>query len=808
MKISHSWLKKYVDFSLTPEQIVDGLTMLGLEVESFEDLGKKFEGFVVGEVLERVKHPNADRLTLCSVNTGKEVQSIVCGAPNVAAGQKVAVALVGATIPHNQHDPERRPFVLQQAKIRGVESNGMICSELELGLGTDADGILVLKPHAKVGTPLAVYLGQTDIVYEIGITPNRSDCLSHLGVAREIALLSKKRSKVVRPAVKVKESSVPVRKHAKIVIEDKQGCARYSARVLRGVKIGPSPAWMQDLLSSVGVRPINNVVDVTNYVLMETGHPLHAFDYDKLSGHTIVVKRAKENELFTTLDAKERTLSAETLMICDAETPIAIAGVMGGGNSEISEGTTNILVESAYFDPRSIRRTSKYLGLSTEASYRFERGADIEMTTYAVDRVAQLIQELTGAEVLKGVLDVYPKKRKPRQISLRVSRSNAILGTSLSKKDIAKLLAAIEFRSQSTSADELSVTVPSFRCDVEQEIDLIEEVARVYGYNNIETKTTSSLNFAGAVFSDKLETDVRNYFSNAGFNEMVVNSLQDAATAALAAEPTVRMLNPVSIDLSTMRASLIPGALQVVRHNRNYGSKHLRMFEIGKVYTVKAGFGLDSLDGFMEEERLLILMCGKPVTAGTGVHVRETDLLDLKGEVEAFLSKVCLDKYRFIYYDNRSALTDSTISIEINGTSAGFLGGVKRELAQRFDIDDSIFVCELSLPKLSVGMNVERKFVPLPKFPSVTRDLAFVVDSSVTQLSLENAIRESGKPLLVSVALFDEYRDSKLGAGRKSLAYALEFQSADHTLNDKEIDQVISRVIETVQRSCGAILRG
>lgn len=808
MKISHSWLKKYVDFSLTPEQIVDGLTMLGLEVESFEDLGKKFEGFVVGEVLERAKHPNADRLTLCSVNTGKEVQSIVCGAPNVAAGQKVAVALVGATIPHNQHDPERRPFVLQQAKIRGVESNGMICSELELGLGTDADGILVLKPHAKVGTPLAVYLGQTDIVYEIGITPNRSDCLSHLGVAREIALLSKKRSKVIRPAVKVKESSVPVRKHAKIVIEDKQGCARYSARVLRGVKIGPSPAWMQDLLNSVGVRPINNVVDVTNYVLMETGHPLHAFDYDKLYGHTIVVKRAKENELFTTLDAKERTLSAETLMICDAETSIAIAGVMGGGNSEISEGTTNILVESAYFDPRSIRRTSKYLGLSTEASYRFERGADIEMTTYAVDRVAQLIQELTGAEVLKGVLDVYPKKRKPRQISLRVSRSNAILGTSLSKKDIAKLLAAIEFRSQSTSADELFVTVPSFRCDVEQEIDLIEEVARVYGYNNIETKTTSSLNFAGAVFSDRLETDVRNYFSNAGFNEMVVNSLQDAATAALAAEPTVRMLNPVSIDLSTMRASLIPGALQVVRHNRNYGSKHLRMFEIGKVYTVKAGFSLDSLDGFMEEERLLILMCGKPVTAGTGVHVRETDLLDLKGEVEAFLSKVCLDKYRFIYYDNRSALTDSTISIEINGTSAGFLGGVKRELAQRFDIDDSIFVCELSLPKLSVGMNVERKFVPLPKFPSVTRDLAFVVDSSVTQLSLENAIRESGKPLLVSVALFDEYRDSKLGAGRKSLAYALEFQSADHTLNDKEIDQVISRVIETVQRSCGAILRG
>ncbi|HEY6952417.1 MAG TPA: phenylalanine--tRNA ligase subunit beta [Bacteroidota bacterium] len=806
MKISHSWLRKYVDFKLTPQQMVDGLTMLGLEVESFEDLAKKYDRFVVGEVVERAKHPNADRLTLCKVNTGKEIQEIVCGAPNVAAGQKVAVALVGATIPHDQHDPEGNPFVLGRATIRGIQSNGMICSAFELGLGEDASGITVLDPDAKPGTPLSAYLGQTDIIYEIGITPNRADCLSHIGVAREVGLLSGR--KVRMPGVKLKESKVASSKHATIVLEDKHGCPRYSARILRNVKIQPSPKWLQDLLTSVGVRPINNVVDVTNYVLMETGHPLHAFDYDKLSGHTIVVKRAQEGTRFTTLDGKARTLNGETLMICDAERPVAVAGVMGGGNSEISDATTNVLIESAYFDPRSIRKTSKLLGLSTEASYRFERGADIGITAYAVDRAAGMIQELTGAEVLKGVLDAYPRRRKPASVRLRVSRTNQILGTSLSQNEIKGLLSRLEFRSAAVGRDSLTVRIPTFRVDCSQEIDLIEEVARVHGYNDIETKTLSSIDFSRAVFSDRAETDIRNYCSNAGFNEMVANSLQDEATAALAGLPTVKMLNPVSIDMSTMRASLIPGALQIVRHNRNHGNKHLRLFELGKVYSVGEAGSADPLEQFHEEDRLLIVMSGKPVTAGTGVTPRETDILDLKGEVEALLSKVCLDKYRFIYYDTRSALTDSTISIEINGVEAGFLGRVKGELARKFDIDEHVFVCELTLEGISKGMEGERKYVQLPKFPSVTRDLAFVVDVAVTQLSLEQAIRESGKPLLASVILFDEYSDEKLGAGKKSLAYALEFQSPDHTLNDREIDQVIGRVVEAARTKCGAVLRG
>jgi phenylalanyl-tRNA synthetase beta chain len=515
MKVSQNWLKKYVDFKLTPEQFTEKLSMLGLEVEGCEDLAKTYENFVVGEVLERAKHPNADRLSVCKVNIGNAVQEVVCGAPNVAAGQKVVVALLGAVIPHNQHDPEGKPFVIVKAKIRGVESNGMICSELELGLGKDASGILILDAMAKAGTSLAEYLNKTDIIYEIGITPNRADCLSHIGVAREISLLANKKLKV--PKIVLKESTTPASKVAKIEILDNEKCPRYSARVLRNIKIGPSPKWLQDLLTSVGVRPINNVVDVTNYVLMETGHPLHAFDYDTLAGHTIVVKTAQDGEKFVTLDEKERTLTSETLMICDADKSIAIAGVMGGANTEISNATTNILIEAAYFHPGNIRRTSKHLGLSTEASYRFERGTDINMTVLAANRAAQMIQEMAGGELLEGVLDVYPKKRMPLIIKARISRINSLIGISLKKAQIISLLKKIDFAVKSSSKDEIHVTIPSFRNDILEEIDIIEEVARVYGYNNIETKTHAAIDFSSNVRTDLLQDEIRDYLIGSGF---------------------------------------------------------------------------------------------------------------------------------------------------------------------------------------------------------------------------------------------------------------------------------------------------
>jgi phenylalanyl-tRNA synthetase beta chain len=805
MKVSQNWLKQFVDFKFTPEQFTEQLTMLGLEVESYEDLAKKYENFIIGEVLERAKHPNADRLTICKVNIGNAIQEVVCGAPNVAEGQKVIVALIGAVILHNQHDPEGKPFIIERAKIRGVESNGMICSELELGLGKDAGGILVLDEKAKVGTLLAKYLGQTDVVYEIGITPNRADCLSHIGVAREIGLLVNKKLKM--PKIVLKESTTAASKFAKIEILDKEKCPRYSARVIRNIKIGQSPKWLQDLLTSIGVRPINNVVDVTNYVLMETGHPLHAFDYDTLAGHKVIVRTAQEDEKFVTLDGKERTLTSDTLMICDAEKPIAIAGVMGGANTEISDATTNVLIEAAYFDPGNVRRTSKYLGLSTEASYRFERGTDINITVLAANRAAQMIQELAGGELLKGALDVYPKKRKPLIIKARVSRINSIIGISLKKAQIISLLKKIDLTAKSSSKDEILVSVPSFRNDILEEIDVIEEVARVYGYDNIETKTRAAIDFSSNVRTDLLQDEVRDYLIGSGFNEVLAIGLQDEATMALAGKPLVKAMNPVSAEMAALRTSLVPTALRIVKHNRNHGEKDLRLFEIGSIYLLNPEKALNTLDAYYEEERLLLVLSGKNAPVSYGSASRDVDLLDVKGEVKALLSKFCLDNYHFIYYDTNESLCEPCIDIEINGSHAGFFGRVCTQITDNLGIEESVFVCELKIRAIRDGWVRDRKFSSLPKFPSVTRDLAFTIEAALPQKSVEDVIRKVGQPLCTNVVLFDMYSGQQTGTERKSLAYTLEFQSPDRTLTDAEIDDALKKIIEAVQRQCNGVLR-
>jgi phenylalanyl-tRNA synthetase beta chain len=805
MKVSQNWLKKYIDFKFTPEQFTEKLSMLGLEVEAFEDLAKKYDKFVVGEVLERAKHPNADRLSVCKVAVGKTVEQIVCGAPNVAAGQKVAVALLGAVISHNQHSQDGKPFIIEHVKIRGVESNGMICSEIELGIGKDAGGILVLDSAAKAGTPLAKCLGQTDTVYEIGITPNRPDCLSHIGVAREIGVLVNKKIKL--PKTVIKESKTPASKFAKIEILDKEKCPRYSARVIRNIKIGPSPKWLQDILSSVGVRPINNVVDVTNFVQMEIGHPLHAFDYDKLSGHKIVVKTAREGDKFVTLDGKERTLTSDTLMICDADRPIAIGGVMGGANTEISDATTNILVESAYFNPQNIRRTSKYLGLSTEASYRMERGTDINITITAVNRAAQMIQELAGGELLKAPLDAYPKKRRPVIVKARISRINSVIGVSLSKAEIISLLRKIDLAVKSPSKDELLVTVPSFRNDIIEEIDIIEEVARVYGYNNIETKTHAAIDFSSNVRTDALQDEIREFLIGSGFNEILTIGLQDEANMSLAGKPLVKALNPVSAEMAALRTSLVTSALGVIKHNQNHGIKDLRLFELGNIHLLIDGKPPDSLDAYKEEERLLLVIGGNQAPVGYGNISNAVDVLDIKGEVSALLYKFCLDNYRFIYYDTHEILSEPCIGIEINGTYAGFFGKIRKQIADKLDIDEAVFVCEMNIRAIRNGWVRDRKFSSLPKFPSVTRDLAFTVDVMLPQKNVEDVIRQAGQPLCTNVVLFDTYAGEQTGRDKKSVAYDLEFQSPDHTLTEEEIDHALAKIIETVQRKCNGVLR-
>jgi phenylalanyl-tRNA synthetase beta chain len=805
MKISQKWLKHYIDFKFTPEQFTEKLSMLGLEVENCEEQTKKFDNFVVGEVLERVKHPNADRLSLCKVNIGKSVEQIVCGAPNVAAGQKVAVALTGAVIAQNQHSADGKPFVIERAKIRGVESNGMICSEVELGLGKDSSGILVLDASAKAGTSLAKYLGHTDTIYEIGITPNRADCLSHIGVAREIGVLVNKRIKLPRPALKEVKASAS--KFAKIEILDKEKCPRYSARVLRNIKIGPSPKWLQDILSAVGVRPINNIVDVTNYVLMETGHPLHAFDYDKIAGHTIIVKTALDGEKFITLDGKERTLTSDVLMICDAQRPIAIGGVMGGANTEISDTTTNILLESAYFQPQNIRRTSRYLGLSTEASYRFERGADIHNTVAVVDHAVQMMLELAGGELLKGALDAYPKKYKPVLVKARISRINSVIGIALTKTQIISLLKKIDMNVQSSSKDEILITVPGFRSDILEEIDIIEEVARVYGYNSIETKTHAAIDFSSNVRSDVLQDEIREFLIGSGFNEILTISLQDEESLSLAGKPLIKASNPVSMEMAVLRTSLISTALRVVKHNRNHGIKDLRLFEIGNIHQFVDGKPINSLEAYQEEERLLMVICGNHAPVSFGVTTRNVDIMDLKGEVSALLSKFCLDNYRFIYYDTHEVLSEPSIGIEINGTYAGFFGRIQKQIAEKLDIDEPVFVCEIGIPAFQNGWARNRKFSPLPKFPGVTRDLAFTIDVSLLQKTVEDVIRKAGVPLCTHVVLFDTYSGQQTGSEKKSVAYSLEFQSLEHTLTDQEIDEALTKIISAVEQQCGGVLR-
>ncbi len=805
MKVSHRWLKEFVPFQFSPQQLAEKLSMLGLEVESYEDQSEEYRNFVVGEVLETQKHPNADRLTVCKVNVGTEILQIVCGAPNVAAGQKVPVALIGAIIKKNQHNPDGKPFTIQQVKIRGVESYGMICSEYELGIGNDQSGILILKSNTKAGTPLAKYFNRTDIIYEIGITPNRGDCLSHIGIAREISALVQKEIRL-KP-IQIKESKIPTSSAATVKISDSQRCPRYCARVVRNVKIAPSPQWLQQTLSSLGIRPINNVVDITNYVLLETGHPLHAFDYDKLAGHTIIVRTANDGEKFITLDGKERVLTSDTLVICDAERPVAIAGVMGGANTEISDTTVNVLIESAYFDPSCIRRTSKYLGLSTESSYRFERNADIDMIVYAINRAAQLMAELAGGEVLKGLIDIYPKKKKQTTVSVRIQRVNDIIGISLTKAQIISLLKRLHLRVQSKSKDIILVTVPHFRNDLKEEIDIIEEVARLYGYNNIETKTRSTIDFGATIKTDDYEEELRYYLCGSGFNEILTISMLDAATARLAGGEPIKVLNAVSAGMEVLRTSLIPGSLRVALHNLNRGIKDLRLFEIGTVFNRNLEKPDNELDAYNEHQHLLILLSGNKLPLSYRTKPQEVDFFDLKGEVEGLFRKLKLDKYRFIYYDTHSPILTDCVGVQIGDTKIGFFGKVKDDICKYLEVDQAVYVCEIDIDQLRSHRVRDIKFEQLPKYPAVRRDVAFIIDNTVTHQEVEKVINNAGAPLLKKVILFDLYTGGQVGAGKRSVAYSLEFQTYDHTLTDAEVDVTIEAIIQAVQNQCRGVLR-
>lgn len=560
MKILLSWLRNYIDLEgISSEEISHKLTMAGLEVEDVYSEAEIYKGFVVGKVNSKQKHPNADKLSLCTVSTGENEYKVICGAPNVEANQKIVFAPIGTIIPKGQ-------LKIEKVKIRGIESYGMICSEAELEISDKNEGIMVLPDDFKVGAKITEALKLNDVIFEIGITPNRPDALSHIGVARELAALLGKSLKL--PQIKLKESKSSVNEFASIVIQDEINCPRYSSLVIRNVEIKESPEWLKNCLSKIGLRPINNVVDITNYIMYETGQPLHAFDLDLLARKKIIVKSTKTESTFTTLDSKQRNLPIGTLMICDGEKPVAIAGVMGGENSEINSDTKNLLIESAYFNPASIRRTSRSTGLSTDASYRFERGTDPNNTLYAAQRTAQLISEICDGEIAKGNIDIYPKKILPQKIILRYSTVERILGYRIEKQKIKNILIALGITAEEQNQYELKTTVPSFRPDIEREIDLIEEIARIHGYDNIPTISKIAVTLQKRIDESEFADQLRNAANSLGFYEMINNPLVNKKLASYFENP-IQILNPQNLDMEFLRNSLLPGALSVVSRNIN-----------------------------------------------------------------------------------------------------------------------------------------------------------------------------------------------------------------------------------------------
>ncbi len=800
MKISLNWLKDYIDLNgISVDEIVDKLTYAGLEVEEVVDQSKKFENMVVGLVHEAKKHPNADKLSLCKVSDGKEEFSVVCGAPNVATGQKVVFAKVGAVIPNGG-------MKLEKAKIRGEVSFGMLCSERELGLSDDHSGIMVLDESLKEGVPVAEALEMNDVILEIAITPNRADALSHIGIARDLAAIFNRELKL--PEIKIAESKKKSEEFASIEILDAENCPRYVGKVVTSVEIKESPEWLKRRLKSIGLRPISNVVDVTNFVLYEVGQPLHAFDLDNLGGKKIIVRQAGNDKKFTTLDSKERTLEPKDLMICDSAKPVAVAGVMGGENSEVTSSTKNILIESAFFNPSSVRKTAKHLSLSTDASYRFERGSDPNITVWAAQRAAQLIFETAGGEIASGEIDVYPKTIAMKVASIRFARVGKILGYHVEPEEVERILLRLGFGIKSKSMDEITVEVPTYRHDIEREIDLIEEVARIYGYNKIPEVNKIFVTLEKKVDHSAFSGKIRETLNALGFYEIITNSLLGEETAKKFGNP-IKMLNPQSSEMSHLRTSLLPGMLTTISRNIKVNEKDLQLFEIGKVFELKTDQKIKSFDDFAEKEHVLVTLTGNAIRDEWFEKDRKFDVYDLIGTVESFLGKLLTGvSFNINFADEESAIYERIFDMKMNGAKIGEGGRIKKEICALFDIDVEVycFVCDVEYLK---SIELPKKVFAEPlKFPKVYRDFAFILNNDINSEVVINTIKHASSNLLHNIKLFDIFQSESLGKEKKSLAFQLEYYHSDRTLTEEEVDKDFRNAIKSVEQKLNAQLRG
>lgn len=803
MYISLNWLREFVEFDFTIEKLDNVLTMLGIEVESFVDYSKKYENFFVGQVVKHEKHPKADKLSLCEVSLGEEVFNVVCGAPNVGLGQKIVFGKLGAVVPEFG-------FKLEKRKIRDYESHGMICSQFELQLGEDQSGIWVLPEDAPVGAALVDYLKLRDIVLELGLTPNKADCLSHLGIARELAAYL--RTKPICPQIQLKESDESADSAIKVVIDDKENCPRYTARVIKNVKITESPDWLKNKLTKIGLRPLNAAVDITNLVLMELGQPLHAFDYDKIAGKKIIVRTAIESEKFTTLDDKERVLDSKMLMICDAEKPVAIAGVMGGQNSEINDSTTNILLESAYFKPSSVRRTAKKLGLMSDSSYRFERGVDIDNVTFALDRAAQLIAELCGGYILEGKVDVYPEPITNIKVEMRFERAKKIIGIDISSDEMINMLSALGFSIISSDNEKVLVEVPHRRNDVSSEIDLIEEIARLFNYDNITPDYTSSIDFSGegvhkSLAAPKLRNSIVEYFSAKGFNEIYTQNQIDPETAKLFTDNPVVIANPLGEELSIMRPSVLPSMIKTIGFNIRKGNHNLSLFEIGKSFhhTDKEN---SFVAGYEEREHLVVGIAGNSAPRQWGSPDRKVDFYDIKGILAELVDYFKWSKLKFNFNESSDSIfSKNTLNINLDGNQIGKAGEVDKNILKRYDIETPIYLIWIDLAYIYNFEFAKSKYSPVAPYPSMQRDLAFLFDKGIVSEDVKKEISRNGGNLLKNVEVFDVYKGKNLGDSKISIGFTLNFSASDRTLTDAELDPIIDKIVKSVESKFNCTLR-
>ncbi|MGM0501417.1 MAG: phenylalanine--tRNA ligase subunit beta [Bacillota bacterium] len=798
MKVSYKWLQEYVDFDYSPQELAHKLTSIGLEVEGIEELGAEIDNIIVGQIKEIIEHQNADKLSVCQVNLGDKVEQIVCGANNMSEGDKVPVAPVNTVMPDGMK--------IKEVELRGVKSSGMMCSTDELNLPDDGvDGLYILNQDLTIGNKLITELDLDDVIIELGLTPNYADCLSMVGVAREIAAMTDNKLKL--PDVNVEEIEQEIDEVIDVEVKDQDLAPRYAGRVIKDVTVKDSPDWLKNRLEAVGVGSVNNIVDITNHVLMELGQPLHAFDYDKLAGEKIEVRRARAGEKLVTLDDEEKQLDEEMLVIADADKPVCLAGVMGGENSEVTEKTTTLFLESANFAPGSVRKTAKKLKIHSDSSHRFERGVDINLVEYALNRAAELMAKLGDAEVLKGYKDVYPNKVKPQEITLRPQRVRKILGVEMAKVKIKSYLERLHFEIEDQGVN-LLVKVPTYRVDIDQEIDLIEEVARLHGYNNIEaSKAMVELKQGKKNKKQKLESDTRDLLTDLGLFEVrnysfinqndfdKINLPEDGVLREV-----VKIDNPVTEEHTIMRTTLLPSLLENLSLNDNRGVENVNIFELGTVF-----FPRPKTD--LPQENLKLAIAVMKDDLNDSWNVNAPGFFYLKGVLENYFAQLGIENFEFLAAEWGSLHPGRAAKVKIEDESIGYLGEIHPNVQENYDLSQRVTACELDFAAIVEAATTDRTYRQLPKYPALTRDIALVVDKQVTSKEIKDIILNIGSEIIEEINLFDLYQGEQLEDKKKSLAYSIKYRVADRTLTDEEVNQVQASIEEKLNQKLGAKIR-